>query len=91
MGGWKVTNFPNQGTLMTKGHQAITFYTPEDTKAKIKWVEEQGFGGALIFTTEFDDFQNLCGCEEFPLLRAVNRQFGRINSPDPNSNCYDKF
>ena len=75
---------------MTKGNQAITFYTPQDTKDKIKWIEEMGFGGAVIFTTEFDDYKNECGCEDFPLLRAVNRQFGRINSPDPKCRFYDQ-
>ena len=47
------------------------------------WIEENGFGGALIFTMEYDDFLNKCNCEEFPILSSVNRQFGRLDTLDP--------
>ena len=49
----------------------------------MEWIEENGFGGALIFTMEYDDFLNKCNCEEFPILSSVNRQFGMLDTPDP--------
>jgi hypothetical protein len=46
-----------------------------------------GFGGALLFTVEFDDFIGTCGCEKFPILNAVNRQFGRGRRGTPDQEC----
>ena len=41
-GGWLVKRVPNQGTYMTKGFEWISFYTPQDMKEKVKWIEESG-------------------------------------------------
>lgn len=34
---------------------------------------------------DLDDFKNVCGCEEYPLLRTINRVLR--NYPGPHNNC----
>lgn len=41
--------------------------------------------GAMAWTIDFDDFNDVCGCGSFPLLRALNHHLGRTIT---NSNCY---
>jgi len=37
-------------------------------------------GGVLAFVLDYDDFQNECKCETYPLLRTINRVFQDENS-----------
>jgi hypothetical protein len=41
-GKWLVVKVRDQGTYMTKGREWIAFYTTQDMKEKIKWIEESG-------------------------------------------------
>ena len=34
---------------------------------------------------DLDDFKNVCGCEEYPLLRTINRVLRKY--PGPHNNC----
>lgn len=38
-----------------------------------------GFGGAMVYTLDLDDFENRCCRETFPLLRTINRVLGRLS------------
>ena len=42
----------------------------------------------FIFPIEFDDYKGEYICEEFSLLRAVNRQFERLEKKDPECNFF---
>lgn len=42
-----------------------------------------GFGGAVAWTVDLDDFSNRCCLEPFPLLRALNRVLGRLAEEEP--------
>lgn len=42
-----------------------------------------GLGGGMIWALDLDDFKNICGCEEYPLLRTINRVLRGYNKPDP--------
>lgn len=37
----------------------------------------------MIWALDLDDFKNICGCEEYPLLRTINRVLRGYRIPDP--------
>lgn len=39
----------------------------------------------MAWTIDLDDFHNKCCMESFPLLRAVNRAFGRLKDKKPSA------
>jgi len=51
---------------------------------KGRYIRNMGYGGAMVWTVDLDDFTNRCCKEPFPLLRALNRIFDRLrNEPEP--------
>jgi len=44
-----------------------------------------GFGGAMAWTVDLDDFNNLCCREPFPLLRTINRELGSLPEQEPTT------
>ena len=38
----------------------------------------------MIWALDLDDFNNMCGCEKYPLLKTINRVLRNYNSPDPH-------
>ncbi len=44
-----------------------------------------GLGGAMIWALDLDDFRNVCECEEYPLLKTINRVLR--DYPKSDKNC----
>lgn len=42
-------------------------------------------GGAMIWALDLDDFRNVCDCEEYPLLKTINRALR--NYPQRKDQC----
>lgn len=42
-----------------------------------------GLGGGMIWALDLDDFKNICDCEEYPLLRTINRVLRNYAKPAP--------
>jgi hypothetical protein len=52
-------------------------------RRKSEFVKETGYGGAMIWALDLDDFENVCGCEKYPLLKTINRVLRDYPTPDP--------
>ena len=41
--------------------------------SQVKWLKQEGFGGWMMWSLDFDDFTgSFCGDDKYPLLEAVN-------------------
>lgn len=50
-----------------------------------RYILNSGFGGALAWTVDLDDFLNRCCQENYPLLRSLNRGLGLLRDSAPAS------
>lgn len=71
------------GPYATSKNQWVGYEDPESIAVKAKYVMNSGFGGIAAWTLDLDDFSNKCCKEAFPLLKSINRIFGRIDTPKP--------
>lgn len=78
-------NTGKSGPYATYRSQWVGYEDPESLTAKAKYVMKSNFGGIAAWTIDLDDFMNKCCLESYPLLRAINRAFGRIKSTVPAS------
>lgn len=68
--------------------QWVGYEDAASVEAKARYAVNNDFGGIAAWTVDLDDFQNRCCSESYPLLKAINRALGRLNSEPPTrSNC----
>ncbi|XP_065561192.1 probable chitinase 10 [Artemia franciscana] len=84
-GGWTVVQDPESrmGPYAYKGNQWVSFDDADMIKRKAQKIKDWDLAGVIVWAPDLDDFRNKCGCEPHPLLRALNRGLGRLQSPDP--------
>ncbi|XP_029168632.1 probable chitinase 10 [Nylanderia fulva] len=80
--GWK----QNPGPSARFEDQWVGYEDRESVYAKGKYITANGYGGAMMWTVDLDDFQNRCCSESYPLLKAINRALGRL-STSVSENC----
>ncbi|VDM97935.1 unnamed protein product [Thelazia callipaeda] len=78
----KICNNPNAketvdkelvGAYLTEANRWYGYDNPETIKIKVKWLKEQGFAGAFLWSLNSDDFKGTnCGVGVYPLLTAIN-------------------
>ncbi len=87
--GWKMVKDPESrmGPYAFRGDQWVGFDDISTIEYKTQYVKTMGLGGAMIWALDLDDFTNRCGCEAYPLLKAINRGLGRLNSKMPEEGC----
>merc|ERR1712203_939411 len=84
-GGWDVVQ-DEQGRLgptAQAGNQWVGYDDITMIRKKSQFIKDHGFGGGMIWALDLDDFSNRCGCENYPLLRTINRVLRAYPSPDP--------
>ncbi|XP_034193394.1 putative chitinase 10 isoform X2 [Osmia lignaria lignaria] len=74
--GWKNGLGPNA----YHRDQWVGYDDRESVFAKGRYILQNGFGGASLWTVDLDDFLNRCCSESFPLLKSINRALGRLKS-----------
>ncbi|EDV54306.2 uncharacterized protein Dere_GG21384 [Drosophila erecta] len=68
--------------------QWVGYEDPTSAQAKARYAANNNFAGVAAWTVDLDDFRNLCCSESYPLLRAINRELGRLESKPPaHPNC----
>lgn len=82
---WKTGTDPSMksGPYATNGAQWVGFDDIETVTLKAKYAIEEGYGGVGAWTVDLDDFTNRCCYESAPLLKAINRALGRLDSTPP--------
>ncbi|XP_014781231.1 acidic mammalian chitinase [Octopus bimaculoides] len=58
---------------IVNGDQWIGYDDQKSMKFKAEWMMKMGFGGVSVWTLDMDDFNNLCGDGDYPLLRQINK------------------
>ncbi|MCP9258719.1 Endochitinase [Dirofilaria immitis] len=74
-GGKEMVDKQGVGAYMVKGNQWYGYDNEETIKIKMRWLKNEGYGGAFIWTLDFDDFKGAnCGKGSYPLLNAINSE-----------------
>lgn len=70
------------------GNQWVSYDNVDSVRRKADWIRSEGFGGAMIFSVDMDDFGNVCCFEAFPLIKAVARALNiRADVQPVGGNC----
>lgn len=77
-------NSGKSGPFAWSKDQWVGYEDAQSVIAKANYVVHSGYGGIAAWTIDLDDFLNKCCFEPFPLLRAINRVFGRLSTSQPN-------
>lgn len=57
----------------------------ENTKSigiKMEWIKQKGYGGAMIWSSDLDDFRGICGTKN-PLLQTIVQGLNGYTVPPP--------
>lgn len=62
------------------GDQWIGFDDERSIRNKMKWIKDNGYAGAMVWTVDMDDFTgNFCGGDvKYPLIGAMRLVFRAI-------------
>lgn len=62
-----------------QGDQWVGFDDELSIRNKVKWLNEQGYAGAMVWALDMDDFKGTCTPKKYPLIRAMAE--GLFNLP----------
>ncbi|XP_008145373.2 acidic mammalian chitinase-like [Eptesicus fuscus] len=71
-GATEVWNAPQEVPYAYKGNQWIGYGNPKSFALKAEWLLQNGFGGAMVWAIDLDDFTGtFCGQGRYPLMNAL--------------------
>ncbi|XP_025423968.1 probable chitinase 10 isoform X2 [Sipha flava] len=76
---WTVVQDPGyrMGPYAYSGNQWVGFDDVETVKRKAEYVKSMNLGGAMVWALDLDDFRNVCGQGNYPLLGAITETLGQ--------------
>ncbi|XP_008184295.1 probable chitinase 10 isoform X2 [Acyrthosiphon pisum] len=86
---WQVSRDKNSGfdPYAYDGNQWVSYDDEISIKLKSEYIVNQELGGAMVWTIDLDDFNNICCKGSYPLLTKVNEVFKRIPIKSSNLIC----
>jgi GH18 family chitinase len=60
-----------QAPYAINGNQWLSYDDEESIGIKVKYANDKGLGGGMVWSIETDDFQNDCGKGKYPLLQKI--------------------
>ncbi|UXI16054.1 hypothetical protein NH340_JMT01997 [Sarcoptes scabiei] len=61
-----------------QGDQWVGFDDERSIRGKLHWIKDQGYGGAMVWTVDMDDFKGTCAGSKYPLIGTMAEElFGR--------------
>nr|XP_022917656.1 probable chitinase 10 isoform X3 [Onthophagus taurus] len=84
--GWTVIRDKKMriGPYAYQRDQWVSFDDIDMIRHKSQFIKDLGLGGGMIWALDLDDFKNICGCENYPLLRTINRVLRNYTVPAPS-------
>lgn len=86
---WSVKRDPQgrMGPYTVLGNQWASYDDMADIRRKSKLIKQLGLGGGMVWSLDFDDFMNTCGCGKYPLLKTMNKELRGIAVGSNLENC----
>lgn len=75
---WQTVQDPEgkMGPYAYNGNQWVSYDDAAMIRKKVDYIKSHGLGGSMIWSLDFDDFNNICGGGKYPLLTALKQALG---------------
>lgn len=67
-----------------QGDLWVGFDDERSTRIKLRWILDNGYGGAMVWTIDMDDFRGSCAGRKYPLINVMGEEL--LNKPKVKSN-----
>ena len=66
------------------GDQWVGFDDERSLREKLRWINDNGYGGAMVWTVDMDDFKGTCAGRKYPLIGLMGEEL--LGKPKQKSN-----